>query len=375
MIIDLKDKKQIRLAKSLCLHNGKIKSQLVLSDHGLPIPESLLVHNLSQKDLEIINGLIQDPNSEYQIRSEGITGEVRYSDSATGLSREEFISELLRMRENSKLLLIQKLPYNCLARDVISCQYTLYNDKLILEFRAGIATHIARCGWPPSEYCEIPTELLGNLDITDNIIERFCKIQKKGILKKNLFLDCMDAGLNYMIKSRINLDVITLPWHCQYRRCKRIYELSSYELEEVIKKYWKNREEFEIFWRAFIDHVSPSIISKFLKEFGIPQDITKLKLKELLAVVGFINKYKEEDKFDSLRKRVHNYVKKGIYYERIENNYIFLFINHALKITQLLSQKIAKLSLIQTDNGTIILYWDLAPWKKSLLADAPQKGK
>lgn len=375
MIIDLSDKNKIKKAESLCLHNGKINSQLILSEYGLPIPESLLVHNLSSKDLNVVKKFIEDPFCEYQIRSEGITGKVRYSDSSTGLSKKEFIPELLRMKENAKLLLVQKLPYNCLDRDVISCQYTIYNDQLVLELRAGIATHIARCGWPPSEYCEIPVTMLDDLDITDDIIKKFCKVQKKEILKTNLFLDCMDAGLKHICKNGANPDVLKLPWHDEYKRGKRIYELSRYELGESIKRYWEDRKEFESFFQDLIDQVKKEVVSKFLKTYKIPRDISKLKLKELLAVVGFVDKYREEDKLDTLRKRVHNFVKKGIFNERIANNYLFLLINHALKIKELLIQKIAKLSLIQTEDGMIILYWDLAPWKKSLLADVPQKAK
>lgn len=375
MIIDLKDKKQIKTVGSLCLHNGKIESQLILSSHGLPIPDSLLVHDLSSKDLPLIKNFIRDRQCEYQIRSEGITGKVRYSDSASGLSREECIPELLRMKKNSKLLLLQKLPYNCLARDVISCQYTIYNNQLVLEFRAGIATHLARCGWPPSEYCEIPVELLKDLDVTDNIIDKFCKVEGREKIKTNLFLDCMDAGLNYIIQNRINLDIFRLLWHDEYKRCKKIYELSCDDLNENVTKFWKSRKIFETFWKGHVYKVNAEIISKFFKVYSIPNDIMKLKLKEALAVVGFVDKYKERDKFDSLRIRIHNFVKKGIYYERIANNYMFLFINHALKVKEILGQKIAKLSLIQTENGMFILYWDLASWKKSLLGDAPQKGK
>jgi hypothetical protein len=355
LICNFNDKNFFEIITHYCFPEGKIKNQILMKQLGFSIPDSILIFNYNNQDINKINFFIKDKESEYQIRTENIGNKLRYSETATGLLKSGVLNEIGRIKRSRQILLLQRLPKNALQRDLYSLQYFIYDHKLIIEVRAGIATHLARCGWSPSEVLEIPLNRLKSISIKD--IGQYRSIGSKEVLKENIYLDCSDAGLFYL-KNRKNIrNILKLPINAELKRIKKIYEFTQYELNQSLKKYILTSKGFDIFWKNY--NKKSKVMQKWFKLFTIPPDFKKMTFQQFLSTIGFVQKYYEKDKLDSLRNRLLDLIIKNNYYKPITHELLKKVFGDVKSCLKILTGKAAKLSIISNEKGTILLYWDL----------------
>lgn len=362
MIYRITDKKHTTYIKNLCSNKGKIYNQLILAKHSLPIPESIVISNLTEEDKKQISKFTLDPTKEYQVRSENIGSDLRYSESSTGLTNKNVLEEIQRINRKGGVILLQKIPYHSISRNIYGIQYCIHKNKLIIEIRAGNATNMVRCGWPLSEYYEIPLELINKqkkLNMPD-----FHHIQSRDTLLYNLYLDCVDRGYKKILKSLHRYNIFSFPENIKLGRIQKIYELKKDELKSNILNYVNNKNEFRKYTKKISLKIEEDIVDKWFIQFNISKKIAEMNLEDYLSFVGYCLALKSKDKCDSLKIRLMNYIEKDQVYQKLDNRHITMILNHTREIQHILLKKIAKLSIQQDEKNTFILYWDLIPWTK-----------
>lgn len=351
MIFDLSTQFERKEIKQLCIPGSKIENQLVLASHGLQIPESLVLLNTENRDISVINRFISDNTKEYQIRSEGIGNRRRFAETSTGLSSTSVSQEFSRLNAKDKLLLIQKLPKNSLYRDTHSVQYCVVDNTIVMEIRAGIATHLARFGWPLSEYYDFPIDAMH----TSRNVPKYGHLSDDEVHIENIFLDCCDFGLR-AVKNTFH-SIIDLPYNKVMCRPKKFYEISPEVLEKDISKCIIDKTDFEKIVLEYLAQSPESIVKKFLHTYKI--QIGQMTFKQFLAFFGFLYHFNIDDEHDSLKERLKSFFMKNIPYRKLSSTTISGILEDAHKLQKHLRTGIAKLSIISSEEGTHILYWDL----------------
>jgi len=360
MIYNISNNKHKDIIRKKAIKGGEIINQLIMADYSLPIPDSIIIQNLDKKhDLSIIERFIVDNDKEYQLRTENVGQTLRYSETSRGLKKSEVIKELERIHKPSYLVLLQSLPRNSLTRDSHSVIYMRIDEKIVFEIRAGIATHMARCGWPISSYYEIPTEELLKNEMTS---EKYYFCEDISTHKENIILDCMDAGLRYTKKDAL-LEYVSLPVNREMKRIKKIYEVTSEDLDKKSVYYITDIESVERILKKMRSSIMSKYVLKFIKTFFISEDIRSSNLRELLAYIGFLSTMMSDDIYNSLQRRLLLFLKKDVYYQPLSKKIISMLINHAKNIKSILKDVSPKLSVIYNDKSDHILYWDLIPCK------------
>lgn len=352
MIYDITNKTHQKKLFRICLEKGKLINQITMLSLGLSVPDSLIIQDYDRKvDTVAIERFLSIKDAEYQVRSENIGKKLRYSESFTGLSAKQVHYYINKLSNNGNLLLIQRLPKRALYRDSHSVQYFIEKDKLIMEIRAGIATHLARFGWPPSEYYEIP------LSLKNLVFSNFNHISDNKTLKINIALDCMDFGLRVAISNLS--DIILLPYDKELKRLKKLYEISPAELKLGAFTFIINRAYIETCLIKLKKKIKQSHLKTFCRAFHIPAKIQDQNFGQFLTYLGFLYHISQQDQWDSLKQRLFLFLERGILYSPLSNDIVNFLLKDAIKCKVIIKNAIAKLSIVENENGNNILYWDI----------------